>query len=107
MKAQQLDPEEVDAVVLTHLHGNHFGGLPFLVLDGQFTRRTKPLTVLGCEAYTYDKPMRYHLDYGALRTQAHKLATNLLILTHLGPSMLSRLGDVEHTTATDRLILQP
>jgi ribonuclease BN (tRNA processing enzyme) len=37
----------VDAVVLSHLHGDHFGGLPFLVLDGQFTRRTRPLTVLG------------------------------------------------------------
>ena len=38
---------EVDAVVLSHLHGDHFGGLPFLVLDGQFTRRTRPLVVLG------------------------------------------------------------
>lgn len=47
MKAQRLDPGEVDAVVLSHLHGDHFGGLPFLVLDGQFTRRTKPLTVFG------------------------------------------------------------
>jgi len=47
MKAQDLDPGEVDAVVLSHLHGDHFGGLPFLVLDGQFTRRTKALTVLG------------------------------------------------------------
>ena len=50
MKAQQLDPGEVDAVVISHLHGDHFGGLPFLVLDGQFTRRTKPLTVFGRRA---------------------------------------------------------
>ena len=47
MKTQQLDPGEVDAVVITHLHGDHFGGLPFLILDGQFTKRTKPLTVFG------------------------------------------------------------
>ena len=46
-KAQGLDPGEVDLVVVSHLHGDHFGGLPFLVLDGQFTRRTRTLTVLG------------------------------------------------------------
>lgn len=28
-------------------HGDHFGGLPFLILDGQFSRRTRPLTLLG------------------------------------------------------------
>jgi len=47
MKAQDVDPGDVDAVVITHLHGDHFGGLPFLILDGQFARRTRPLTVLG------------------------------------------------------------
>ena len=34
-------------VLVSHLHADHFGGLPFLVLDGQFTRRTRPLTVAG------------------------------------------------------------
>jgi ribonuclease BN (tRNA processing enzyme) len=34
-------------VAISHLHGDHFGGLPFLVLDGQFRRRTEDLTVLG------------------------------------------------------------
>jgi ribonuclease BN (tRNA processing enzyme) len=47
MRAQGVDPGEVGAVVVTHLHGDHFGGLPFLVLDGQFTRRTTPLRVFG------------------------------------------------------------
>jgi ribonuclease BN (tRNA processing enzyme) len=47
MRAQGIDPGEIRTVVVSHLHGDHFGGLPFLVLDGQFTRRTAPLTVLG------------------------------------------------------------
>lgn len=47
LRVQQLDPNEVGTVVLSHLHGDHFGGLPFLILDGQFRRRTKDLTVLG------------------------------------------------------------
>ena len=32
---------------VSHLHGDHFGGLPFLILDGQFSRRTRPLAVVG------------------------------------------------------------
>jgi ribonuclease BN (tRNA processing enzyme) len=32
---------------VSHLHGDHFGGLPFLILDGQFSRRTNPLTIAG------------------------------------------------------------
>ncbi len=47
LKAQGLDPGAVDAVAVTHLHGDHFGGLPFLILDGQFSHRTRPLRVAG------------------------------------------------------------
>ena len=47
LKAQELDPRAVDAVVVTHLQGDHFGGLPFLILDGQFSRRSTPLHVAG------------------------------------------------------------
>ena len=42
-----LDPGEIAAVFVSHLHGDHFGGLPFLILDGQFSRRTAPLAIAG------------------------------------------------------------
>lgn len=201
MKAQGHDPSEVDAVVVSHLHGDHFGGLPFLVLDGQFSRRIRPLTVLGpqgtaerlkvamevlypgstqverrfrldvhelegtgtpltsgnitvrgyevdhacgapplavtvelngvtvgysgdtawtpalleparasdvfvCEAYTYDKTVRYHLSYSATREHRNDFGEGHLVLTHMSPDMLSRLDQVEDQTAHDGLVLE-
>ena len=48
LKRLGLDPARIDLVLLSHLHGDHFGGLPFLLLDGQFEgRRTRPLTIIG------------------------------------------------------------
>jgi ribonuclease BN (tRNA processing enzyme) len=47
LKRLGLDPGEVAAVFVSHLHGDHFGGLPFLILDGQFSRRARSLTVVG------------------------------------------------------------
>ena len=48
LKKLAIDPNRIDGVVLSHLHGDHFGGLPFFLLDGQFlAQRTKPLLIAG------------------------------------------------------------
>jgi ribonuclease BN (tRNA processing enzyme) len=47
MKRFGVDPSGIDLVLLSHLHGDHFAGIPFLILDGQFSRRLRPLMVAG------------------------------------------------------------
>src|SRR4051795_8530566 len=39
--------EPIDLILITHFHGDHFAGLPFLLLDAQFTRRARPLVIAG------------------------------------------------------------
>lgn len=200
LKAQGLDPNAVGAVAVTHLHGDHFGGLPFLILDGQFSRRSAPLLVAGppgtgarlteamealfpgssrahrgfpvavtelapggaavelgaarvrgwevehacgappltlrvdlggvsfgysgdtqwtpalaeaargadlfaVEAYTFDRPVRYHLDYRTLRAHLGELHAHRLVLTHMSADMLARLADADLPAAYDGMVI--
>lgn len=47
MNQRGVDPNSIQTVFISHLHGDHFGGLPFFILNGQFARRTAPLTIAG------------------------------------------------------------
>jgi ribonuclease BN (tRNA processing enzyme) len=200
LKAQGLDPNEVGAVAVTHLHGDHFGGLPFLILDGQFTHRSTPLLVAGppgirarlteamenlfpgssrvrrrfpvevtelavdgtpaalgaatvrgwevehacgapplalrvelggvtfaysgdtqwtpalaeaarqadlfaAEAYTFNRPVRYHLDYQTLRAHLGDIGADRVVLTHMSADMLRRLADAELPAAYDGMVV--
>lgn len=199
MKRAGVDPAAVGWVVLTHLHGDHFGGVPFLILDGQFARRTRPLTIAGpptvearvraamevffpgsarverrfpvtfleleerkattvgpavvtafpvvhpsgapsyavrvgyggrvvtysgdtewtdalvdaadgadllvCEAYVFDKAMKFHLDYTRLRRERHRLSCRRLILAHMSRDMLERRADADAETADDMQVV--
>ena len=49
LKRYGIAREAIDVILITHFHGDHFAGLPFLLLDAQFTRRTRPLVIAGPE----------------------------------------------------------
>jgi ribonuclease BN (tRNA processing enzyme) len=195
MRRFGVDPALLDTILLSHLHGDHFGGLPFLVLDAQFSRRARPLVVAGppgvegrvrdamevlfpgsssvqrkfaveftelaegreavlgplsvtpygvvhpsgapslalrvacggrviaysgdtewteslveaargadlfiCEAYAFEKKIRYHLDYRTLMEQRSRLGCRRLILTHMSDDMLRRLQGLDADAAED------
>jgi ribonuclease BN (tRNA processing enzyme) len=199
MKRSAVHPSEVGWVLVSHLHVDHCGGVPFLILDGQFSRRTRPLVIAGppglkdridaamelgfpgsthvtrrfttelvelperhtsqvgpalvtpfvvdhasgapsyalrveyggkviaysgdtawtealveaargadlfiCEAYFFEKKIKYHLDYQTLREHRKRLDCRQLILTHMSQDMLSRLNDVEFECAADGKIV--
>jgi ribonuclease BN (tRNA processing enzyme) len=199
MNRDGVDPGEVSAVLLTHLHGDHFGGVPFLILDAQFSRRTRRLLIAGppgvqdrveaamevffpgstsvqrkfnvefielperqvtrvgpagvtafpvvhasgappyalrveygeriiaysgdtewteslveaargvdvfvCEAYTFDKVVKFHLDYKTVEAQAARLDARRIILTHMGRDMLAREGEARFERAHDGLVV--
>ncbi len=42
------EPTEIRGFAITHVHGDHLGGFPFLLIDGMFNQvRTEPLAVVG------------------------------------------------------------
>ena len=45
-----ITPNDIELVLISHLHGDHFGGLPFFMLDAQLhSKRRAPLTIAGPE----------------------------------------------------------
>jgi ribonuclease BN (tRNA processing enzyme) len=189
MRKCGVEPNAIGTIFLTHLHGDHFGGLPFLILDAQLiSRRRDPLTIVGpvglkqrlhdlmrtlfpgsekiqqkfalelieiepeaerrvgavtvtpfiaahnsgspsftlrlqCDGRTlvysgdtawcdnlvraadgadllivecsgYDKEIPQHLDYGTLRRRRGELGAKRIALTHMGPEMLAKRGEV-------------
>lgn len=201
LKAQGLDPGSISGVAVTHLHGDHFGGLPFLILDGQFSGRTAPLLVAGppgteerlaatmealfpgstsvrrrfqvevtelaatgapvtlgaatvrgwqvehpsgapalavridlgdrsfaysgdsqwtpalaeaargtdlfaVEAYTFARPIKYHLDYQTLHAHLPELETRSVVITHMSADMLARLADADVPAAFDGMTVR-
>jgi ribonuclease BN (tRNA processing enzyme) len=48
LRQQGIEHNTIDAVLLTHLHGDHCGGVPFMLMDAMLAaKRTRPLVIAG------------------------------------------------------------
>jgi ribonuclease BN (tRNA processing enzyme) len=48
LNQQGIEHNSIDAILLTHLHGDHCGGVPFMLMDAMLgARRSRPLTIAG------------------------------------------------------------
>jgi len=54
-----------------------------------------------CEAYFFDKPVRYHLDYQTLARHRAELGCQRLVVTHMSDDMLARVRSLDIECAED------
>ena len=62
--------------------------------------------VFVCEAYTFERPIKFHLDWATLAAQRARLACRRLIVTHMSDDMLARVGALDVEAASDGLSLE-
>jgi ribonuclease BN (tRNA processing enzyme) len=94
LKRQGVARGDIDLILITHFHGDHFGGLPFLLLDAQFTRRTRPLVIAGPEGIE----TRLAQVMEALFENSSKTKQRFdLTIVALAPETTVRFGEVEVT----------
>ncbi|RED93902.1 MBL fold metallo-hydrolase [Marinoscillum furvescens] len=50
LKQLNIAVDSIDTIIITHFHGDHYGGLPFLMLSNHLEcKRKHPLTIIGPE----------------------------------------------------------
>jgi ribonuclease BN (tRNA processing enzyme) len=94
LKRQGVARDDIELILITHFHGDHFGGLPFLLLDAQFSRRTRPLTIAGPEGI--ETRLRQGMEAAFENSSKTKQRFDLNIVP-LAPETTIRFGAVSVT----------
>ena len=48
LKHEKVDLEEISTIIITHFHGDHYGGIPFFLISSMFEYpRKNPLAIVG------------------------------------------------------------
>ncbi len=77
LKRLRLPPDRVDVVLVSHLHGDHFGGVPFLLMDYRYdSLRRRPLTIAGPRDTESRVRLLFHALYesSSLESPPHEIA---------------------------------
>lgn len=85
-----IDRAAISAVLVTHFHGDHFGGLPFFLLDALFvTRRTRPLTIAGPKGVKARMRIACEAAFPGFFDRERTFALNFIEVTPEAPQAVS------------------
>ena len=74
MKRAGFDPRRLDAIFLSHLHGDHFGGVPFFFIEYLYHKpRAYPLAIAGPEGTEERVRQLFSVMYGSDGSSAREL----------------------------------
>lgn len=59
-----------------------------------------------CEAYFFDKVMKYHIDYMTLVNQLPRIGARRTIVTHMSAELLGRASEIALEAAHDGLVVE-
>ena len=59
-----------------------------------------------CEAYFYDKVMKYHIDYRTLAAHLSEIGPKRTIVTHMSSELLARQDEIALEAASDGLVVE-
>ncbi|MGI9433413.1 MAG: MBL fold metallo-hydrolase [Geminicoccaceae bacterium] len=120
MQRQHVDPLAIDQILISHLHGDHFGGVPFFLMHAQFVaKRDRRLTIVGPKGTErrvldaldvlfpdlHDTCWRFPLDFIELVPNRSRMIGDIRVLAHLvdhpsgAPSFAYRLENGGKTLA--------
>lgn len=111
LRRQEIDPNTIDAVLLSHLHGDHCGGVPFLLMDAMLgSKRERPLTIIGPEGIeSHIRKLQEALFPGSHMMQP-KFTVDYLEINPKEPIQLGKYKisaiDARHTATTKPLALK-
>jgi ribonuclease BN (tRNA processing enzyme) len=93
MKRAGIGTAEVDAILITHLHGDHFGGIPFFILEAQLiSRREAPLVIAGPPGLTQRVREAMEVFYPGSSTVERKFRIDYLELAEGQSATLGALA---------------
>ena len=96
IRKYEVDPNSIKTIFISHLHGDHFGGLPYFLLDAHLvSRREDPLTIVGPPGLKERLHLARELAFPESTTNKFRFELNVL---EVEPDSKTTVGEIELET---------